>query len=350
MQTEETNIIETPQNNLSPHDAAKYYNRTGGAICIHYAILYVVQIIAIIFICIAVAMAGSKKYTQIITDPSVMLYLTAASYVIANIAGTIIALAFNGKLKNSLKGMFMRSGFTPAFMALCVPAAMCIQAISIILQNLFVLITGSSGMENMQMPELMPGNTLNNVVYVLYVGILGPVTEELLFRGAVMKGFNFAGQKFAVIFSALWFALFHGNIMQGIIAFLLGIFFGYLNIKAGSIMPSVILHITNNMTAILLEAVSSSMSDKTLDIFYTVYIIAAIILGGICLFRALSKLKNNPSKENSFFEPECCPDKDSKKKYGLRAAVKSPFLWIAFAIYMLLIISNIIISNINIEI
>lgn len=342
---ENNNIAQTqtPTQEYTPRKAAKYYNRTGGAICLHFVINQVVQVIAIIIIALVLTFTSNepKNISKQLTSGPVLLYLIAISYIVANITGSIIGFALNGKLKNSFKGMFTKPGISCSLMSLCIPAAMCIQSVSMILQTLFVSVTGSSGMENMQMPQIIPGNTMNNVVYVLYIAILGPITEELFFRGAVMKGFNFAGQKFAIVFSAFWFAVFHGNILQAMIAFLLGIFFGYLNVKTGSILPSVLLHITNNSIATLLEVISLSMSENTLNIFYIIYLAITIILGGICLFIVLSKLKKQETKENKFFEPEFCPEQSEAGKYGLRTAVKSPCLWIAFIIYAVLIAINI---------
>ncbi len=342
---ESNNTIESTalEQEHTPRKASKYYNRTGGAICIHFAMSFVVSIIVeiIILIFLIITSDNMESASKQLTSGPALLCTIAFSYTISNTVGAIIALALNKKLKNSFKEMFAKPGISRPLMALCIPAAMCIQSISMVLQIVFVSIADSTGMENMQLPELIPGNTMNNILYILYIVILAPITEELFFRGAVMRGFNFAGQKFAIVFSAFWFALFHGNIMQAMIGFILGIFFGYLNVKTGSILPSVLLHITNNAVATLLDVISSSMSENNSNIFYIVYIAVSIILGGICLFIVLSKFKKQETKENNFFKPEFCPEQPEAGKYGLRAAVKSPCLWIAFIIYVALIAFNI---------
>lgn len=323
--------------------ASQLYNRAGGTICIHFAIILVVSMIFTICVAIVTALSGKagKELTDTLVSGPVTLYSTAIGYITANILGTVIVLAFCGRLKNSLRGMFNKPDIKTGTMLLCIPAAMFIQSVSILLQTLFSGITGSSGMENMQMPELIEGNTLNNTVYVAYIAILGPICEELLFRGGIMRCMNFAGRWFAIFSSALLFALFHGNIMQGIIAFLLGIFFGYLDMKTGSIIPSVILHITNNSIATLMELYEFTTKKEIPDAAVYIYLAASIVLGAVCMFLVIRKIKPSEYHSNEFFAPEIIPEPEEKKNCGIKAALKAPLMWLACIIYIIMIIVNI---------
>ena len=97
------------------------------------------------------------------------------------------------------------------------------------------------------------GNTgLGIAVLTLYTCIIAPVTEEFFFRGALMKIFAKADQRFAIIASAVFFGLAHGNIPQFMLAFLIGIFMGHIDMKHNSILPSIIVHIfINTMVTVL---------------------------------------------------------------------------------------------------
>lgn len=79
----------------------------------------------------------------------------------------------------------------------------------------------------------------------LYVSIFAPVTEELLFRGAVLHSLKPYGKRFAILFSALLFGVFHGNIIQIPFAFLVGLVLGYVALEY-SIWWSILLHFINN--------------------------------------------------------------------------------------------------------
>ncbi len=84
-----------------------------------------------------------------------------------------------------------------------------------------------------------------SVTMLLYVCIGAPFIEEVLFRGAVMRSFQTFGRRFAIIASAVLFALIHGNLVQTPFAFLAGLVLGYAAMEYG-IWWSILLHFFNN--------------------------------------------------------------------------------------------------------
>lgn len=80
---------------------------------------------------------------------------------------------------------------------------------------------------------------------LLYASFLGPVAEELVFRGFLLRSLEKYGKLFAIVTSAILFGLFHVNFIQGIFAFAVGIILGYVA-REYSIKWSIILHIINN--------------------------------------------------------------------------------------------------------
>lgn len=85
----------------------------------------------------------------------------------------------------------------------------------------------------------------NDLAMILYAGFLGPIMEEVVFRGVVMRGLAKYGKIFAIVTSAALFGLFHADIVQGIFAFAAGLIFGYIAMEYG-IGWSIVLHIFNN--------------------------------------------------------------------------------------------------------
>ena len=59
---------------------------------------------------------------------------------------------------------------------------------------------------------------------ILYTCILAPLTEELLYRGFLMKTLSRVSIRFGILISALAFGLAHGNPAQFLLGFLVGIF------------------------------------------------------------------------------------------------------------------------------
>lgn len=80
----------------------------------------------------------------------------------------------------------------------------------------------------------------------LYAGILAPITEEILFRGLIMRSLQPFGRKFAIFTSAFLFGVFHGNLVQSPFAFAVGLVLGYVAMEY-SILWAMVLHMFNNL-------------------------------------------------------------------------------------------------------
>lgn len=102
---------------------------------------------------------------------------------------------------------------------------------------------------------------------IIAVVVLGPICEEIVFRGLAMnKLMESFSYKTAIIVSSLFFALLHGNLTQGILTFFMGVALGYIYVKTGSLITCIAAHMINNclavvemyfeMNAVLAEAVS----------------------------------------------------------------------------------------------
>ena len=70
------------------------------------------------------------------------------------------------------------------------------------------------------------------IILILSVAVVAPIYEEVVFRGILLKGMaKKINPTIALVVSALFFALVHMNIPQGINAFLLGIVIGFIYLK-----------------------------------------------------------------------------------------------------------------------
>lgn len=93
----------------------------------------------------------------------------------------------------------------------------------------------------------------NIFLALLFVGVLAPVAEELIFRKALIDGLSRFGQGAAVLASGLVFGLAHGNFSQFFYTFGLGLIFGYIYIKSGKIYLTVLPHALLNCTSVLMN-------------------------------------------------------------------------------------------------
>lgn len=147
-------------------------------------------------------------------------------------------------------------------------------------------------MENMIAP-LSEGSVL---VSLLTVGIVAPFTEEFIFRGVIFKTLNKnISILWTIIIQALFFGLFHGNLIQCIYTTLLGLVFGYITYKTKSLWPAVVMHMTNNTIASVSPFILKNIP-STIIIFVTFMIIGA--LGGITSLYFINK-------KNERYEGSC---------------------------------------------
>lgn len=90
-----------------------------------------------------------------------------------------------------------------------------------------------------------------NPLGLLSIALLAPILEEMLFRGAIEGRLLRMWQNpwGAIIVSSLVFGVVHMNPAQIPFAFLLGVMFGWLYYRTGSLLPGIIGHVLNNSVA-----------------------------------------------------------------------------------------------------
>ena len=103
--------------------------------------------------------------------------------------------------------------------------------------------------------------------------IFGPIMEEICFRGLILDGLLKTRCRpwLAILISALLFALLHGLGANFVTAMLFGILVGWLYWRTGSIIPGIIIHITNNsLTAIDISNLANA--------FYLIILVVGLVL------------------------------------------------------------------------
>ncbi len=100
---------------------------------------------------------------------------------------------------------------------------------------------------------LQANSTADLLVLMLGAVVLAAICEELLFRGMLMQLLARGGKwPFAIAVSALLFAVFHLDPIGLLSRTLLGIYFGILVWRSGSIFPAMLAHGANNLLAFAL--------------------------------------------------------------------------------------------------
>ena len=147
--------------------------------------------------------------------------------------------------------------------------------------------------------SITDSSTRTLVMQFMYVVLLGPVCEELLYRGIIISILKPYGKGLAVFFSAFIFGFMHGNIPQFVSAFAGGLVFAAIAVKYDSLVPTMIMHILNNTAASIYDFTDVLNVDRAVanNIYYSIVIICAVI-GMYLLFIKFSEIK--PKEEKTF--------------------------------------------------
>ena len=144
-----------------------------------------------------------------------------------------------------------------------------------------------------QLPELpnVMGNqfemVLRNPFGYLVIGLMAPLAEEIVFRGAILRALlKWTSRHWlAIALSALCFALVHANPAQMPHAFLVGLLLGWMYYRTGSIIPCVTYHWVNNSVAYIMCNMMPD-PDIPLIVFFNGSERAVIValLSSLCIF------------------------------------------------------------------
>ena len=104
------------------------------------------------------------------------------------------------------------------------------------------------------------------------VGILAPLAEEIVFRGAILRTLlDMMSKKnhwVAIMISAAIFGVVHGNMAQFVNALLMGLILGWMYDRTKSRVPGILLHWVNNTVAFILANILPQTNGKLIDLFH----------------------------------------------------------------------------------
>lgn len=138
---------------------------------------------------------------------------------------------------------------------------------------------------------------------ILCISVLGPILEELLFRGAITKELlrRYSPAK-AILLSGLIFGIFHLNPAQIISACLIGFLLAWLYYKTRSLMACILIHIMNNGLSVYLSLKHPEIEDMT-HLLRNPYAVVWVVVFIVLLLLSLKKLnKYNMSETNTTTE------------------------------------------------
>ncbi len=175
--------------------------------------------------------------------------ITAVQYLL--IAPALIILANIG-CKHKTQTFFRKPEASGFFIfKWCVISLGLTYAVSVV-SNIFFSYIQLFGVNVNDLSQPIPDTPGELILYFFTVVVCAPLFEEILFRGVLLTHHIKFGCWHAITVTGILFGLIHQNHEQMFFAAALGIVFGYIDVKAGSIIPSLIAHVAVNLYSFII--------------------------------------------------------------------------------------------------
>lgn len=190
-----------------------------------------------------------------------------------------------------------------SFAWICTGMGLCIASNYFV--NAIISICNELGYELTQGETLDPNSVISCIALVFSVAIVPAIVEEYALRCCTLGVLRKYGKGFAIFTVSIVFGLLHGNIIQFIFAFLIGLILAYITVKTDNIIPAILIHAFNNgisaVNDIVKYAISEDAAKNVVSAIYIVLIVLAIIATVYLAFKKelLLKKDKTQSKERS---------------------------------------------------
>jgi len=151
----------------------------------------------------------------------------------------------------------MRFGEFISFLPICIALSYVGNMMGNIINTLISAFTGKPT-ENALEGLLGASDTLTTVVFVV---ILAPIVEELLFRKFLVDAMYPYGERVCILMSALLFGAFHGNFYQFFYAVMVGALLTFVYCRTGRIWYTILLHALFNFFGSVVALAVTSLVD-----------------------------------------------------------------------------------------
>lgn len=227
---------------------------------------------------------------------SVQKSLMIDIYIVTTVAAVITLVIFFLVLRKKEQNLLQRCNFKRISGSDI--GKIILTAISITMFSCSVVYLTASKFESYDKVSDSLSSAHGSILAMVSVVILIPMFEEILFRGLIFnelrKNMNIY---VAIIIQAIIFAVFHGNMLQGMYTFILGVILSLLYMWTKSLWANVLCHIVYNLFGTIIIPVLLYFTHG----FVYGYMAIGLIGTGFLLFNMYKKYKNTVV----LYETEC---------------------------------------------
>ena len=298
-------------------------NPTGLIALAYYGIMYVGVTVVMLLDLIVYLLCNIRTWTLDTLVEHILQFATSNGwgYLLAVAAGALIVFLWKGFLFWKIEVFAREKKMTAGvfFRLLCV--FMSVQTLLMLTAPLIEWLLNQVGLSVMAAMKAASVSS-TGVTMFLYVAFIGPIAEELLFRGLLLRILKPYGKRFAILASAILFGLLHGNVIQIPFAAAVGLVLGYVTLEY-SIVWAIVFHIYNNF---ILSDLLGRLTDALPNGVGDMLVFAILLIAGII---ALALIIIHWSDIKAYRK------NDPMDKLAVKAFFTSPTV-IVFAVLMLL--------------
>ncbi len=227
--------------------ARRQFSRVGAVLFIFLVLTLVLQTL-----CAAVV---ARLYPEFAQNPWLYFSVNYLPYYLLAVPYTFLLMRLNtvGVPPKQKMGFWELMSFLP----ICVAMSYVGNMVGNVLNTVISVFQG-------KMPENALEGLLQNsnvVVTFVFVVLLAPIFEELVFRKLLIDAVYPYGEKVCIALSALLFGAFHGNFYQFFYAALVGALLGFVYCRTGKVLYTIILHASFNFLGGLVSGEVISLLD-----------------------------------------------------------------------------------------
>ena len=153
-------------------------------------------------------------------------------------------------------------------------------AVTCLAGNNLIMVSGLYSVSSAydEVSEVLYGGKL--VLEFVGLGLLIPIVEELIFRGLIYRRLReYTSLGTGAVLSALIFGIYHGNLVQGVYAFLLGLLFVYVYERYHTMAAPILFHMAANLLSVLgSETGALDWMYGSLGVFWGVTVICCLLI------------------------------------------------------------------------
>lgn len=234
-----------------------------------------------------------------------------------------------GKIRgrNLITDMGFESRFSPWVALICVPLTIAVICFGSPLANAFIKLVDLIGYKTENVTSIVVDSGSDLALTLVFVALIPSIAEEYLFRGNIARGLSKNGYFFAIFVSSALFALMHGNPLQLVHQFILGVACAVLYFSTRSLIPSILLHFLNNATALVMGYFESMGKAIQLSAGWWALVCVAGLVVSVLLLWAIVVISKNYRAKHPLKESlsEDAAAEYASKKYAIPAMQKTFF-------------------------